>query len=205
MAARTMNNAAKKIAGAALLLGAALSLPACQRPAADPPLAGAAIGGPFTLTDQDGRTVTDQTYQGRYRLVYFGFTYCPDVCPTTLQKLAAGLRQFEQQAPERAAKIQPILISVDPDRDTPAVMKQYVAAFHPRLVGLTGDPAAIAKVAKQYGVYYQKRQEQTGSSGYLVDHSSAPLLFGPDGKPIALIPADEGAEAVARTLDQWVQ
>lgn len=202
MAARTMNNSFKALLSALLLAG--LTLTACNREAAAPPLAGAAIGGPFTLVNQNGRTVTDREFQGRFRLLYFGYTYCPDVCPTTLQQLASGLRKFEQQAPERAAKIQPIFISVDPARDTPPVLKQYVAAFHPRLIGLTGDASAIAQVAKEFGVYYQKAEDQK-ATGYLVNHSSAPMLFGPDGKPIALIPSDEGPEAVARTLDQWVK
>lgn len=202
MAARTMNNSFKALLSALLLAG--LTLTACNREAAAPPLAGAAIGGPFTLVDQNGRTVTDREFQGRFRLLYFGYTYCPDVCPTTLQQLASGLRKFEQQAPERAAKIQPIFISVDPARDTPPVLKQYVAAFHPRLIGLTGDASAIAQVAKEFGVYYQKAEDQK-ATGYLVNHSSAPMLFGPDGKPIALIPSDEGPESVARTLDQWVK
>lgn len=197
-----MNNHFKALLPALLLAGLAVS--GCNRQAAEPPLAGATIGGPFTLVDQNGRTVTDREFQGRYRLVYFGFTYCPDVCPTALQQLAAGLRKFEQQAPERAAKVQPIFISVDPERDTPPVLKQYVAAFHPRLIGLTGDASAIAQVAKSFGVFYQKVEDQK-ATGYLVNHSSAPMLFGPDGKPIALIPADEGPDAVARTLDIWVK
>jgi protein SCO1 len=199
MAGRAMNNALKSL----LLLASLPLVPACQR-AADPPLAGAAIGGPFTLVDQDGQKVSDQNLAGKYRLIYFGYTYCPDVCPTTLQKLMAGFSKFSQAAAERAAKVQPIFISVDPARDTPAVMKSYVTAFSPKLMGLTGSEADIAKVAKEFAVYY-KKQESEGTAGYLLDHSSAPMLFGPDGAPIALVPADEGPDAVARTLDQWVK
>jgi len=186
------------------ILAAALLLSACQPPAGEPPLAGAAIGGPFTLTDQNGRRVSDGQFAGQYRLIYFGYTYCPDVCPTTLQKLMSGFSKFSQAAPDRAAKVQPIFITVDPERDTPAVMKSYVSAFSPRLIGLTGTDAEVAKVAKAYAVYY-KKQEAQGASGYLMDHSSAPMLFGPDGAPIALAPADEGPDAVARMLDQWVK
>jgi protein SCO1/2 len=207
MAGRTMNNARspwRARAAALLLIAGALPLSACQQPAADAPLAGAALGGPFTLTDQDGRTVSDRDFAGKYRLIYFGYTYCPDVCPTTLQKLLAGYKAFGEKSAERAGKVQPIFITVDPVRDTPPVMKSYVAAFSPRLIGLTGSEAEVAKVAKEYAVYYKKRKAE-GASEYLLDHSSAPLLFGPDGAPIALVPADEGADAVVRTLDQWVK
>ena len=181
----------------------ALMLAACQKPA-DPPLAGANIGGPFTLTDQNGATVSDRQFAGKYRLVYFGYTYCPDVCPTTLQQLMGGFAKFEAKAADRAIKVQPIFITVDPARDTPTVIKSYVAAFHPRLIGLTGSEAQVAEVAKEFAVYYKRRPAE-GASGYLMDHSSAPMLFGPDGAPIALIPADEGPEAVVKTLDQWVK
>ena len=180
-----------------------LMLAACQKPA-DAPLAGAKIGGPFSLTDQNGATVSDKQFAGKYRLVYFGYTYCPDVCPTTLQQLMGGFARFEAKAADRAAKVQPIFITVDPARDTPAVMKSYVAAFHPRLIGLTGSEAQVAEVAKEFAVYYKRRPAE-GASGYLMDHSSAPMLFGPDGAPIALIPADEGPDAVVGTLDQWVK
>ena len=180
-----------------------LMLAACQKPA-DAPLAGAKIGGPFSLTDQNGATVSDKQFAGKYRLVYFGYTYCPDVCPTTLQQLMGGFAKFEAKAADRAAKVQPIFITVDPARDTPAVMKSYVAAFHPRLIGLTGSEAQVAEVAKEFAVYYKRRPAE-GASGYLMDHSSAPMLFGPDGAPIALIPADEGPDAVVGTLDQWVK
>ena len=173
-------------------------------PVEQPPLAGAAMGGAFTLTDQDGKRVSDTAFDGRYRLVYFGYTFCPDVCPVDLQVIAQGLRQFEKSDPAAVAKVQPIFISVDPERDTPAVLKEYVAAFHPRLVGLTGTPAEIADVAKRYGVYYMKEQ-QPGASGYLMNHSRTATLFGPKGEPIALVPQDEGADAVAAELKRWVK
>ncbi|HEV2865122.1 MAG TPA: SCO family protein, partial [Allosphingosinicella sp.] len=130
------------------LLAASLAAPvaACHSSAA--PLEGASLGGHFTLTAQDGRRVSDTDFAGKYRLVYFGFTYCPDVCPTDLQTIGAGLRRFEQSDPARAAKVQPIFITVDPRRDTPPVLARYVAAFHPRLIGLTGSEAEIARVAR---------------------------------------------------------
>lgn len=185
----------------ALLL--ALLVGACSQ-AEEPPLKGAAIGGPFTLTDQDGKQVSNSDFDGRYRLVYFGFTYCPDVCPVDLQLIGQGLRQLEQRDPAVAEKIQPIFISVDPERDTPAVLKEYVSAFHPRLIGLTGSPKEIAEVAKQYGVYSAK-QDGGDNDNYLVDHSRIVLLFGPQGEPVAIIPHDKGPEALADELRRWVQ
>ncbi len=169
-----------------------------------PPLAGASIGGPFTLTNQNGERVSDADFAGRYRLVYFGFTYCPDVCPVDLQLIGQGLRQLEASDPEVAARVQPIFISVDPERDTPAVLKEYVAAFHPRLIGLTGTPEEIAAVAKSHGVYYMKEQAE-GASDYLVNHSRIAMLFGPQGEPIAIIPHDQGAAAIAEELKRWVK
>ncbi|HEY0626079.1 MAG TPA: SCO family protein [Allosphingosinicella sp.] len=188
-----------------LLFGFALLLAACSPSGAgDPPLKGASIGGPFTLTDQDGRRVSDTAFKGKYRLFYFGFTYCPDVCPVDLQVIGQGLRQIEKSDPDIAAKVQPIFISVDPERDTPAVIKQYVAAFHPRLIGLTGTPAEIKDVTKRFGVYSAK-QGQEGAKDYLVDHSRITLLFGPGGEPIAIVPHEKGAGGIAEELKRWVK
>ncbi|WP_226372625.1 SCO family protein [Allosphingosinicella flava] len=187
-----------------ILLGFFAFLGACSAPAEAPPLAGAAIGGPFALTDQDGKAVTDKDFDGAYRIVYFGYTYCPDVCPVDLQHIAQGYAAFEKAAPAKAAKVRPIFVSVDPERDTPAVVKQYVAAFHPRMTGLTGTPEQLAAAAKAYGVYYQRRDE-AGASEYLMDHSRSAVLFGPKGEPIALLPQDQGAAAVAAELERWVR
>ncbi|HEX6374163.1 MAG TPA: SCO family protein [Allosphingosinicella sp.] len=189
-----------------LLLGllAGLALAGCSDGGEEPPLKGAAIGGPFTLTDQEGRPATERDYAGRYRIMYFGFTHCPDVCPTDLAVLAQALRRFEKSDPARAARVAPIFVSVDPERDTPAVLKEYVAAFHPRLVGLTGTPLQLADMGRRYGVYYGKDSPVAGG-GYNVNHSRLAQLIGPEGEPIALLPYDKGAEAVAAELDRWVK
>ncbi|HEV2746783.1 MAG TPA: SCO family protein [Allosphingosinicella sp.] len=202
MAATAMN---EKGPVATFALSLALLLGACS-PSADeaPPLQGATMGGAFTLTDQDGRRVSDRDFAGRYRLIYFGFTYCPDVCPVDLQLLSQGLRRFEEGHPARAAKVQPIFITVDSERDTPAVMKRYVAAFHPRLIGLTGSAKEIENVAKRFAIYYNK-EDKAAASDYLVNHSRIALLFGPEGEPIAIVPHDRGAEAVAGELVRWVR
>ena len=176
-------------------------------------LAGARIGAPFTLTDQDGKKVSWDDFKGRYRIVYFGYSYCPDVCPVDLQNIMQAFARFEKAEPARAARVQPIFITLDPERDTPKVLKTYVAAFHPRLIGLTGTPDEIAKVAKDFVVLYNK-EEQKGASGYLVSHSRTPYLFGPDGKPVALVPVDdpgtpdkqEGSPVeVLAFLEKWVK
>lgn len=175
-------------------------------------LTGARIGAPFTLTGQDGKQVRWDDFRGQYRLVYFGYTYCPDVCPVDLQRIMQAYTQFEKEEPALAAKVQPMLISLDPKRDTPAVLKTYVAAFHPRLIGLTGTPEQIARVAKDFVVIYNQ-EKASGASDYLVSHSRTPYLFGPDGAPVALVPVDDpgtpeddGApDKVLAALRQWVK
>lgn len=210
-----MNRLIKTALGGALLaLSACGGSPAGQDSAPRKGnLVGARIGGPFTLTDQDGAKRSWSDFDGKYRLVYFGYTYCPDVCPVDLQRIAQGYRLFEKQAPERAAKVQPIFITLDPERDTPEVVKNYVSAFHPKMIGLTGTPDEIAAVAKQFVVVYAKEKPR-GSTDYLVSHSRTPYLFGPAGAPIELIPVDDpatpdvdegSAEQVAGTLDRWVK
>ena len=168
------------------------------------PFEGARIGGPFTLTNQDGQRVSSDQFDGQYRLVYFGYTYCPDICPVDLQQIGLAMKQLEESDPEVAKRVQPIFITTDPERDTPAVMKEYVAAFHPRLIGLTGTPEEIAAVSKSFGVYALK-QENEGSSEYLVNHSRLAMLFGPKGEPIALLPHEDGANAIAAELKKWVK
>ena len=191
---------------AMLLAAAGLALGACSgAPTDEPPLQGAAIGGPFNLIDQTGRPFDEARLQGKYRLVYFGYSYCPDVCPVDLQKLMQGLRAFERSDPARAAKLQPIFVTVDPKRDTPAVLRQYVAAFHPRLIGLTGSDAQIAAAAKRYAVYYKQRPADGGVSGYLMDHGRQTMLFGPAGEPIALVAQEGTAEQIAAEYARWVK
>ena len=182
----------------------ALLISACQGPAPTPPLADARIGGPFALTDQRGRTVRDSDFAGRYRIVYFGYTFCPDVCPVDARNIGAGLRQFEAADPGRGARVMPIFITVDPARDTPAALAAFVGNFHPRYVALTGSVAQIAAVAREFLVVYQ-RQQSPGATGYLVNHTRQAYLMVPDGKPVALLPADESADAVAAELARWVR
>jgi cytochrome oxidase Cu insertion factor (SCO1/SenC/PrrC family) len=136
------------------------------------------VGGPFTMVDHTGQAVSEKTYLGKPMLMFFGFTYCPDVCPTELQVIAAAL---EQLGP-KAADIQPIFVSIDPARDTPAVMKDYVANFGTQFIGLTGTPEQVAAMAKTYKVFFEKRENATAPDQYLMDHSSTIYLMGADGK-----------------------
>jgi protein SCO1 len=210
MAGDAMNVRTRSFRRLACLAAAMLALPlvGCGKggsTAESPPLAGAALGGPFHLVDQDGKPVTEKDYAGRYRTVYFGYSFCPDVCPTDLQTMMQGYRAFAAKSPALAAKLVPIFITVDPVRDTPAVMKQYVSAFGSQLVGLTGTDAEIASAAKAYGAFYKKEPAPAGASGYLMDHSRQTILFDPDGKPLALVPTDQTGDAVAATLAQWIR
>ncbi len=137
------------------------------------------IGGAFELVDQNGRTVTDADFHGRYMLVYFGYTYCPDICPMSLTRNSEALEMLGAAGDQ----IVPVLITVDPDRDTVELLKGYADFFHPRLVALTGTSEQVARAAKAYRVYYAKVQEEGADADtYLMDHTSITYLMGPDGR-----------------------
>jgi len=167
------------------------------------PLAGAAIGGPFTLTDSSGKTVHWSDFAGKYRIVYFGYTYCPDVCPTDMQRLMQGFAAYKKAHPALAAQIVPMFISVDPERDTPKVVGEFTHAFSDDLLGLTGTPEQIAKAAKEFAIFYQKGKPNP-EGGYLVNHSTQAYLMGRKGEPIALVPIEDGPKAVTASLEKWV-
>jgi protein SCO1/2 len=150
-------------------------------PDATQPGSGVQLGGAFQLVNNLGATVTDQTYRGKWLLVYFGYTYCPDVCPTELQTISAAIAKLGALADQ----ITPVFITIDPERDTPEALDSYVKLFDPRLVGLTGTKQQIAQVAREYRVYYAK-VERTGESAYLMDHSSLIYLMDPQGHFVAL-------------------
>ncbi|MGE5546658.1 MAG: SCO family protein [Solirubrobacterales bacterium] len=157
-----------------------------------------AIGGPFTLVDHNGRTVSDADFRGRFMLIYFGYTFCPDVCPTALGTVATAL---DKLSPAERARITPIFISIDPERDTPAALKDYVAAFHPDLVGLTGSPEQVTPVLKAYKVYSAK-VKGADPQAYTMDHSSILYLVGPDGRFVAHFPHGTTADELAAGLHQ---
>jgi protein SCO1 len=188
------------------LLFAALFLSTgCQADPEPPPLQGASLGGAMNLIGGDGQRVPDSRFAGQYRIVYFGFTFCPDVCPVDLALIGAGLRRFEESDASRAARVTPVFITVDPARDTPQVVRAFAARFHPRIVALTGPEPEIAQVARRYGVYFQRQEPATPGGPYLVDHSRQIVLYGPDGAPIAILPHDQGPDAFAAELRRWVR
>lgn len=198
-----MNETAKSRIFLFLSLVLGLFAAACQSGSEEPPLAGARIGGPFALTDQDGRQVTDRSFAGKYRIVYFGFAHCPDICPTDLASIGQAMRLLEKSDPALAAKVQPIFITVDPERDTPAALKPYAAAFHPRIAALTGTPEQVKAAAKAYAVYYEKEEPTGGAGGYNMNHQRIIFLMDPEGKPMAMLPHEKGAQAIADEIERW--
>jgi protein SCO1 len=180
------------VAGLLLLAGAYLWLVG----AGGPPPRTAAIGGPFALVQGDGRKVTDRDFRGKYLLIYFGYTSCRDVCPTALTSLAAALDELG----EKAIQVQPLFITVDPGRDTPPVVQRYASSFTPQLVGLTGSPGEVRRVADEYRISSMAHEDSAGAAKYVVDHSSVIYLVGPDGRYIKPIRADESSAAMASAI-----
>ncbi len=158
----------------------------------------AAIGGPFRLTDQNGRTVTDEDFKGHPFLVFFGYTHCPDICPTTLFEISEMLRALGPDADRARA----LFITVDPERDTAAVMKDYLSNFDPHVAGLTGDPAQIAAVAKAYRAYYKKVPLDDG--GYTMDHMAVIYLMDKDGRFVSTFSLKRTTEAAAADLRRYM-
>jgi protein SCO1/2 len=156
---------------------------------------GVSVGGPFALTDDHGRAVTDASFRGRWMLIYFGYTFCPDVCPTELQTVSAALDKLGGTS----ARLVPLLITIDPARDTPAALADYVKLFDDRLVGLTGTDEQIATVAREYRVYYA-RATSKDATAYLMDHSSFLYLIGPDGKFQALFRPGTSPDELANAI-----
>ena len=180
---------------AALVLGLAFfwqpELP--ERPL---PMASAPAGGDFTLQSAGG-PVALQDFRGKLVLVYFGYTYCPDICPTALAATAEGLKLL---TPEELARVAVIFISVDPERDTPARLKEYAEFFHPAIVGVTGSPEELAGIARRYGVFYARQPVETAGGGYVVDHTSDTYVVGADGKLDGKIAHATAPEQVAAEI-----
>ena len=180
-----------------VILGAgaflALSLHETPRGAAGTLLA-SAIGGPFRLVDQNGKTVTDADLKGKWSLVYFGYTHCPDACPTALNDISIAL---DELGPKRDA-VRPVFITVDPERDTAEVLKAYVTSFDAPIMALTGTPEEIAQAAKEYRVYYAKHPEAGGD--YSMDHSSVIYVMDPEGRFTASFTHENTPEEIAERL-----
>jgi len=159
--------------------------------------AGVLVGGPFTLINHEGEAVSDQTYKGKLLLIYFGFTFCPDVCPTELQKMSIALDQLSDK--ERA-QIAPLFITVDPERDTVEQMAQYVGNFHPDIIGLTGSADQVKAAASAYRIYMQKVVDDSSSADYTMDHSNLIYLMDGENHYIAHFTARSTADDIARAL-----
>jgi protein SCO1/2 len=158
----------------------------------------AAIGGPFSLTDQNGRTFTDQDVKGKPFLVFFGYTNCPDFCPTTMFEISEVLKKLGPDANRTRA----LFISVDPERDTPATLKDYISSFDPHITALTGDPEAIAAVAKSYRAYYKRVPLKEG--GYTMDHLVLVYLMGKDGRFVSRFNLNRPLDVSAAELRKYL-
>ena len=156
------------------------------------------IGGPFTLTDHAGRARSDSEFRGRLMIVYFGYTFCPDVCPTDLQAITQALNALGPLA----AEVQPIFITIDPERDT-KVLAEYVSAFHPSLIGLTGSSAEIRKVANAYKAFYTKVSDER-TNEYSIDHSGVIYLMGRNGEYLGFMPPQTGPERLTEILRTYL-
>jgi len=161
---------------------------------------GVEIGGPFQLADQTGATFTDRDLAGDYALIYFGYTYCPDVCPTELGQIAAAIDELGADG----ARVRPVMITIDPERDTPEVLAEYVPLFHERLVGLTGTEAEIRSVAQAYRVLFRKFEDPSYTN-YLMDHSSFVYLLAPDGGVVGMFRYGTAPEEMAAAIRQHMK
>jgi cytochrome oxidase Cu insertion factor (SCO1/SenC/PrrC family) len=157
----------------------------------------ALVGGPFTLTDQRGAEVTEQDFAGRHMLIYFGYTYCPDVCPMSLANMTQALDLLR---PEEAEQVVPVFITVDPERDTVEQLAEYAPLFHPRLVALTGSPDAVKAAAQAYRVYFAKAGD-ADTDAYLMDHSTFIYLMGPDGEYVRHFAHNAAPEEIATGIE----
>ena len=188
---------------ASLALGGALAYALFDSPPSHPKTSGevastgkALIGGSFSLVDQSGKRVTDKDFRGRYLLVFFGYTFCPDVCPSALQVISAALDQLGPAA----GQITPVMISIDPARDTPEKMAAYVKSFHPRMLGLTGSSEDVAAAIKAYRVYAKKVPDERNPADYTMDHSSIVYLMGPSGELVTFSAEITKADQLAQQL-----
>ncbi len=157
------------------------------------------FGGPINLIDQYGEKVTDKNFEGKFKLMFFGFTYCPTICPTELSKITYVLKDLGDAAKD----IQPIYVTVDPERDTPDVMKKYVTMFHPSLIGLTGTPKQIKDTLKAFKVYAAK-VEQPSLTEYTMDHSTFTYFIAPDGRLLHIFKLADTAPYMTQTISEWM-
>lgn len=216
---RAMNKPTLKAAFMAAALASTISLTACNAngsPAADLSteqtegvvLEGSTVGGDFELTNAKGETMRWGDFEGKYRIVYFGYAFCPDVCPFDVQKIALAHKKFAESEPELAKQVQPIFITIDPDRDTPEVVGEFTAAFSDDMIGLTGTAEQVKTAADAFNVIYSKDVDENGevpADAYLMTHTNFVYLMGKQGEPLVGLPVDLGPEAMARDMQRWIK
>jgi protein SCO1/2 len=193
------------------VLSAALALSACQQPAAAPPaeligtdIKGTPFGGPFTLTGEDGKRYAWDQFKGKYRMVYFGYAFCPDACPTDVAVMMRGFQKFEKEHADLAAKVQPLFVTIDPARDTVKVVKEFTDSFHPRLLGLTGTRAQVDAALKAFRIYAQKVPGTTPDA-YTYDHLAVFYLMDPDGRPVQFVAGPTATpQSIADMLERFL-
>lgn len=195
-----MNSRIASLVAAGLLAGGLLAYLTVAGPGFAPPAevvtGKPAVGGPFTLTDHTGKRVTEKDFLGKYMLVFFGFTNCPDICPSGLQVMSAAL----DKVGAKAADVVPVFITLDAKRDTPEKLEQYLKSFHARIVGLTGTEEELAAAAKAYRVYAQKITDEKSPDSYSYDHSAIFYLMGKDGVFLAPLPHTTSVDELANSL-----
>ncbi|GGF66459.1 electron transporter SenC [Terasakiella brassicae] len=191
------------VAAIFLIVGITMRLPQLMDDSGSQSSGEVAIGGAFELVDPKGNLVTDKDLLGSYTLINFGYTFCPDVCPTGLQTAAMALDMIPQ---EKMNKVVSLFITIDPERDTPKVMGEYTKHFHESLIGLSGSTEQVAKAAKAYRVYYKKVAEDgKAADDYLMDHSAFQYLVGPDGKYLTHFPHGISPEDMAKKLEAYIK
>lgn len=176
------------------------SAPAASAPPVQTATSAVTIGGPFKLSTPDGKTVTDRTYRGKWLLVYFGYTFCPTSCPTMLLEIATALKKLGPDAD----RVQPLFITVDPQRDTPEVMQQYTRSFDSRIVGLIGTPEQLAAAAHEYGAYYVRHRIGPSADDYVMDHSTYLYVMDPQGKFVRALDSGVSADRITAALRELI-
>ncbi len=191
------------IAAIALVIGAGIGFMEARKEVTNKvrshKVAGISLGGDFTLVNHKGVTVTQDNYAGKYKLIFFGFTSCPMVCPVELQKITTALTSIQSTNPEVLEKIQPLFITTDPERDTPEVMSEYVDMFHAKIIGLTGSSEQVQEVIQAYRIYAQKAEVEAGNDpmDYDMDHSAYTYLMSPDNELISIYRMEDTADYIA--------
>lgn len=192
-------NIAQPILAALLFLAACGGAPT-EREA---PLDGAPIGGPFELVNAAGETVTEKDFADRWQLIYFGYTFCPDICPVDVQRMGQAYAEMETAHPDVAERLQPIFVSIDPERDTPEIAQEFASSFNPAILGLSGSEDQVAAAAETF-LAYRAKGEVRDDGFYLMDHSAYIYLIDPDGRPITFYDRTMPPAEIASDIREWM-